>query len=95
MSSSPYIWHNEAFDEELRDAADFYDQLFANGGTNEGMGRMMPERRLPTPPTPLELLGLAFLPREEALLLAEASGRAFAAEQAARGRAENAGDTDD
>lgn len=39
------------------------------------------DRRLPTPPTPLEMLGLAFLPREEALLLAEASGRAFAAEQ--------------
>ena len=35
-------------------------------------------------PHPLDLLGLAFLPREEALAIAEASGRAFAAEQEAR-----------
>ena len=35
--------------EDVAAAAEFHDKLVENGGTNEGMGKMMPE---PTPPDP-------------------------------------------
>ena len=38
----------DADDEELKDAADFYDAVVANGGTNEGMGGLINEPE-PTP----------------------------------------------
>ena len=43
----------DLFDEELKDAADFYDAVVANGGTNEGMGGCINEPE-PTPAPILE-----------------------------------------
>lgn len=45
--------HDEPTQEELEDTAAFVNAVVANGGTNEGMGTMMPEPETPKEATPV------------------------------------------